>query len=486
MKNSKKVQIFATDISDPAIIKARTGIYTANEVKDVSQSRLKEFFVKKNDTYHVNKPLRDICVFASHNFLKDPPFGKMDFISCRNVLIYMEPYLQKRALTTFHYALNGKGFLLLGRTESANCVRDLFTLAKKTEKIFARNNVPVKYLHLSSPKSEGTRPRQNLNVKTETPRANFQKIADDIVLSKYAPAGVIVNEAMEINHFRGNTSSYLEQLSGEPTHNLIKMARDGLGFELRTLLLKAKKVKERVSKENVSFKINGRVSIISLEAIPLTNTPEPYYLILFHETGTGEVMAGNKRNKRQPAKGKNKKDDRDIRIRQLEQELAQTHEDMRGITDDQEATNEELQSDNEELLSSSEELQSLNEELETSKEELQSTNEELLVVNQEMVTLNEQLKAARDYSEAIVATTREPLLVLDKNLRIKTANRSFYETFPMTPRETEGKLIFDIGDKQWDILSLRNQLEKVLPENESFLISKSPIIQKVSVHGIRC
>jgi len=469
-KKSKKVQIFATDISDPAIAKARTGIYTAKDVAEVSPSRLKEFFIKKNDVYHINKELRDMCVFASHNFLKDPPFGKMDFISCRNVLIYMETYLQKQVLSTFHYALNEKGFLLLGRTESANSVRDLFALVRKSEKLFTRNNVPVKFIHQSSPKVEG-KYLQNRSVTADALHTNFQKLADDIVLSKYAPAGVIVNDAMDINHFRGNTNSYLRQLPGEPTHNLIKMAREGLGFELRTLMHKARKLKTPVSKENVSIKMKGHVSFITLEAIPLLNTPEPYYLILFHPAGSTEAersIKKNKSSKQESAKDKQKKDDKDLRIHQLEQELAQTHEDMRSITDDQEATNEGLQSDNEELLSSSEELQSLNEELETSKEELQSTNEELLVVNQEMITLNDQVKIARDYSEAIVSTTREPLLVLDQSMRIKTANRSFYEIFRTIPRETEGKLIFDIAEKQWNIPSLRDQLEKILPDNESF------------------
>ncbi len=470
--SQRKIQVFATDISEPAIAKARSGIYTKSELAGVSPSRLKEFFTKSNDVYQVKNQLRDMCVFAIHNFLKDPPFGKMDLISCRNVLIYMEPYLQKKALTTFHYALNPKGYVLLGRTESANSVHDLFELTKKSEKLFTRNDVPIKYMHTVSPRSEIDKSNPG-NFKIEALRNDFQKTADDIILSKYTPAGVIVNEAMEIVNFRGNTASFLEQLPGKPSHNLIKMARHGLGFELRNLVHRTKKEKTLVSKEDIHIRLDGTSSILSIDVIPLPKTIEPYYLVLFRHTPspksrTLENATQKQRGNQKLTKEKNIIDERDLRIQQLEHELAQSHEDMRSITDDQEAANEELQSDNEELLSSSEELQSLNEELETSKEELQSTNEELLVVNQEMISLNEQLTSARNYAEAIVSTTREPLIVLDEQLRIKTANKSFYDIFRMRPFETEGKLIYDLDDKQWNIPSLRNLLEQILPGKESF------------------
>lgn len=468
--NQERVQIFATDISEPAIAKARAGIYSKSELEGVSDQRLLEFFTRINGNYQVKKQIRDMCVFAVHNFLKDPPFGKLDFISCRNVLIYMEPYLQKKALTTFHYALNPKGVLLLGKSETVSSVPDLFGIALKGDKLFSRKDAPGKYMHTASLRSEQGLADMNMPVKPDHDklgRIDFQKTADDIMLSKYTPAGVVVNEDMDIVHFRGKTANYLEQLPGKPSHNLLKMAKDGLAFELRNILHKAKKEKGPVIKENVPLPANGIPGYISIEAIPLPNTIEPHYLILFHDNNLLPDKQSST-SQRKIAAGKPKKDDKDLRIQQLEQELAQTREDMRSITEDQQATNEELQSANEELLSSGEELQSLNEELETGKEELQSTNEELTVVNQEMISLNEQVTAARDYSENIIANIRESLLVLDKNQRVITANNSFYKTFRVNEQETEGFLIYDLGNKQWDIPSLRTLLEKIIPEKSIF------------------
>ncbi|MBK5270059.1 MAG: PAS domain S-box protein, partial [Bacteroidia bacterium] len=460
--SGERVQIFATDISEPAIAKARMGIYTKIELESVPPQRLKDFFTKINGSYQVNKQVRDMCVFATHNFLKDPPFGKIDFISCRNVLIYMEPYLQKKALTTFHYALNQKGFLLLGKSETTSGVSDLFASSAKNDKLFSRKNVPGKFMHIASQRSEKSLAETNTGSNYENKRTDFQKTADDIILSKYTPAGVVVNEAMDIVHFRGSTGNYLEPSPGKASLNLLKMAKEGLAFELRNILHKAKKDNAAVIKENIPLIVNGSPQKISIEAMPLPNVIEPHYLILFHNH-TLPLPA-----KREPSI-KRTKEEKILRIEQLEQELLQAREDMRSITEDQEASNEELQSANEELLSGSEELQSLNEELETSKEELQSTNEELTVVNEEMIGLNEQVTAARDYAEAIVANIRTPLLVLDKNLRIKSANNAFYKIFQTLESETEGKLIYDLGNKEWDIASLRTLLEHILPQKSSIV-----------------
>ncbi len=471
----EQVQLFASDLSERAIAKARTGIYTKADIEGVSPQRLQEFFKKTDGRYQVIKQVRDMCVFAHHNFLKDPPFGKIDVISCRNVLIYMEPYLQKKALTTFHYALNSKGLLLLGKSETISSVPDHFAAAAKTEKLFIRKDIPGRFMLLANGSSEQHVPAAK--PKNEIMITDFQKKADDIILSKYTPAGVVVNEALDIVYFRGNTSNYLEQLSGKPTHNLLLMAKHGLAFELRSLLQKAKKEKVTVSKATISLSMNGLLRTASIEVIPLPNTIEPHYLVLFHETNSADtppVTPGN-----QPTATK---DEKDLRIQQLEQELSQTREDMRSITEDQEAVNEELQSANEELLSGSEELQSLNEEMETSKEELQSTNEELLVTNQEMTSLNVQATTARDYAEAIISNIREPLLVLDASLRIKTANQTFYKTFRVYEPEIEGVLIYELSHKQWDIPELRTLLEKLLPEksaiNDFELIHTFPNIGK--------
>jgi two-component system, chemotaxis family, CheB/CheR fusion protein len=460
-----RVQIFASDLSEPAIAKARAGVYTKADVADLSPQRLNRFFSKTNGGYQVNKPIRDMCVFAAHNFLKDPPFGKMDLVSCRNVLIYMESYLQKKALTTFHYALNPAGFLLLGKAENIGGVPELFVAAAKHEKLFTRKDAPARFMPIASQRTELNASQNTASHEPEPMRTDFQKTADDIILSKYTPVGVVVNEALDIVHFRGNTGNYLEQVSGKPTHNLLLMAKNGLAFELRNLLHKAKKDKVSVSKENIPIAINGNLHTISIEAMLLPNTIEPHYLVLFHDIN----LLGNKAAVGAKKAGtRAKKDDKDQRILQLEQELAQAREDMRAISEDQEVINEELQSANEELLSGNEELQSLNEELETSKEELQSTNEELTVVNQEMVGLNEQITTARNYAEAIIANIREPLLVLDSRLRIKTANNAFYNTLRVNAAETEGELIYDLGNRQWNIPALRTLLEHILPQHSVF------------------
>ena len=463
--NHERIQIFGTDLSEPAILKARTGLYEKTELDSISPERLKEYFTKSNGGFQVNKSIRDMCVFAHHNFLKDPPFGKMDCISCRNVLIYMEPYLQKKALTTFHYALNPKGFLLLGKSETTGGVPDLFAAVEKNDKLYTRKDVPGRFMQVTSPRSEQILSRTTENAKSETIRTDFQKTADDILLTKYTPAGVVVNEAMDIVHFRGNTSNYLQQSPGKPSHNLLMMAKNGLGFELRNILHKAKTDKATVVKENIPLNVNGILVNISIEAVPLPNTLEPYYLILFHDNNLNDTDAFVTTNRKKNS-AKTKKEEKDIQIQLLEQELAQAREDMRSITEDQEASNEELQSANEELLSGTEELQSLNEELETSKEELQSTNEELTVLNHELTGLNEQITDARNYSESIVATLYQPLLVLDKHLRVKTANKAFYKTFKVIEQDTEGVLIYDLGNRQWNIPELRTLLEEILPQKK--------------------
>ena len=469
----QRVQIFATDISEPAIAKARNGIYSKINVQGLSEEHLKEYFTKNNGDYQVKKSIRDLCVFAQHNFLKDPAFSKMDFISCRNVLIYMEPYLQKKALTTFHYALNPKGFLLLGKSETTSGVPEHFALCQvkgtaKTDKIFTRKDIAGRFVPTASVRSEKSYVDTNVKSKNEVIQTDFQKTADDIMLSKYTPAGVVVNEAMDIVHFRGSTGNFLEPSPGKASFNLLKMAKEGLAFEVRNILHKAKKENATVVKENIPIQINGVLRNISIEAMPLPNIIEPHYLVLFHNqslTANSQLPTGTKKS---TAASKSTSAAKDLRILQLEKELAQSREDMRSITEDQEAANEELQSANEELLSGSEELQSLNEEMETSKEELQSTNEELTVVNQEMIGLNKQVTAARDYAEAIISTLHEPLLVLDKHLRIKSANSSFYKTFQVSEKDTEGKSIFDLGNKQWNIPDLRELLQNILSQRTKF------------------
>lgn len=454
-----KIQIFATDISEKSVSKARSGIYSKREMGGLSDDRLETYFTKVNGGFHIIKSIRDMCVFACHNFLKDPPFANMNFVSCRNVLIYMETFLQKRALTTFHYALKENGYLLLGHSETTAPASELFTPYGKSEKVYTRKTVPGKFLHLSSDKTESISKDSGFAVKKEPGRNDFQRSADEIVIAKFSPPGVVINEDMEIVQIRGLTGTWLEPSPGKPSLNVLKMVRHGLAFELRNVLHKAKTDHQPVVKEGIPLVSAEKQRLVTIEVIPLLHTVEGYYLILFRDT----VNDTSRADPDGMAKGTASDDTAENeRIRQLERELAQLREDMRSITEDQEAVNEELQSANEELLSGSEELQSLNEELETSKEEIQSTNEELTTLNQELFDRNDQLNVARLYTESIVATIREPLIILDKDMRVRTANRSYYTKFMTSDEETEGRSFYELGNGQWNIPALRLILENSL------------------------
>jgi len=459
-----RIQIFATDVSEGSVAKARVGLYSKREVSSLSAERLKKYFTSISGGFQVNKFIRDMCVFACHNFLKDPPFAKMDLVSCRNVLIYMEPFLQKRALTTFHYALKEGGFLLLGRSETTGPAVELFTPFVKAEKFYTRKSVRANFFHFVGNQGEGVPKGRASSVAVEAGREDFQKNADDVVLLRYGPPGVVVNEQLEIVQFRGSTGTWLESSPGKPSTSVIKMAREGLAFELRNILHKVKAGNKALIKEDIAIQIMGSQRLVTIEVIPLVKTAEPHYLILFKDrVAAGQTAEGSQKTVASVAADAENNHEAGY-IRRLENELTQLREDMRNITDDQEAVNEELQSANEELLSGSEELQSLNEELETSKEEIQSTNEELTTLNHELFDRNEQLNLSRIYAESIVATIREPLIILDRDMHVKSANRAYYDKFNAAEEETEGILFHEIGSGQWDIPALRTVLQGVLKD----------------------
>ena len=469
--STSKIQVFATDISEIAIAKARSGIYKKSEVDGLSLPLLQQFFTKTNGGFQVNKNIRDACIFAFHNYLKDPPFANIDLISCRNSLIYMDPFLQKNALITFHYALNEHGFLLLGKSETAGQVSELYSAFDKQGKIYTRKQARGRFLHVVAERKEEIFKKRNQGTGViEGLKDDFQKNADDVLLSRYAPPGVVVNMEMDIVHFRGSTGMWLESTSGKPNLNVLKMAREGLAFELRNALHKVKTTKEVLVKEDIPIQFMGKEHKVTIEVIPLTNSIELHFLILFKDRSSSIGISDEQKDNNESPDFKDvKKTKEQIQIQKLQKELAQAREDMRSITEDQEASNEELQSANEELLSGSEELQSLNEELETSKEETQTSSEELIIVNQELFDRNEQLNLSRLYAESIVTTIREPLIILNRNLQVRSANKSFYANFKTNAEETEGKALFELGNNQWDIPSLRKMLEKILPEKTSII-----------------
>ena len=272
---------------------------------------------------------------------------------------------------------------------------------------------------------------------------------------------------MEILMFRGATDLYLRHSSGKASLNILKMIPPEIAFELRNAISKAIKTKQTVRKAGIEMKVDAALRMISIEVIPVTiEWDEPLLLILFTEPEQVEIVAQqDKAGKHIPrAIGTAK----DRTIKKLKKELSATRADMHSLTQEQEAFNEELQNANEEVVSSNEELQSVNEELETSKEEIESTNEELITTNQELQTRNDLLNESYDYSEAIISTIHEPMIILDKDLRVKSANKSFYQKFRVTEEETERTLLYDLGNKQWNIPRLRELLEDIIPKNTHF------------------
>lgn len=457
------IQIFGSDLSQSAIDKARKGLYTQNDLHDVSARRIKDFFIKVGNNYQVTDAIRDICIFAPHNVFKDPPFSRLDLISCCNLLIYVDTELQEKILRSFHYALKPSGHLVLGKSEGIGTSINLFTQIDRKYKLFMRKDTKSRGIV-----DFGSQSSQKNNVKKESLNneenllvtIDIEKITDALLLRHHTPASVVIDSDLEIIQFRGSTDEYLSHTDGKASINLMKMAKGDLWLELRTAISKAKKSWKPYRKENIQLALKDKSKSITIEVDPLKTTEgDIYYLIIFEQTQSPLINSADSK------KSSINKTRRNV---QLEQELIQTRADMRSITEEQEATNEELQSANEEILSSNEELQSINEELETSKEELESTNEELLTVNEELQTRNAELTEARDYAQAIIRTVHSPLLILDKNLRVRTANRAFFQTFQVDEKNTEGNFIYDLGKGQWDIPALRKLLNEILPKNNIF------------------
>lgn len=428
MRLEVPVQIFGTDLSESAIQRARSGIYKESIVREVSEVRLRRFFHKVHaDGYQISKSIRDMCVFARQNVFSDPPFSRMDLISCRNVLIYLSPVLQKKVIPIFHYALKPAGFLLVGSTEGLlGAGAEIFTLVDRRSKIYQKMAVP-------SPVSFGLHINAQNNVTQEVQKparpphdeeqpkspADVQREADRLLLTRYVPSAVVVNDALEILQTRGRTSRFLELPTGKATLNLLKMARPGLLSELRTLIESVRRTGVSASKEGIAVEDGDNPVTVKMEVVPFS-TPardERYFLVLFEELDReARVPEPKILPKRSP---KEALDLKEIQIAQLKQELASTKEYLQSIIEGQEASNEELQSANEEIQSGNEELQSTNEELQTSKEELESANEELNTVNEEIQNRNQQLAQLSNDLINLLNSTTIPMIMLGEDLHIR-------------------------------------------------------------------
>jgi two-component system, chemotaxis family, CheB/CheR fusion protein len=604
------VQIFATDLNERSIERARAGIYSKNISEDVSPERLRRFFTDAEGGYRIGKPIRDMCVFARQNVITDPPFSRMDLISCRNLMIYLEPVLQKQVLPLLHYALNPAGVLWLGHSETTGAASDLFDPEDKKHRFYGKKlatgrpriSYPTGVQALELESDIARRPATAHGVGTPTSgEVEAQREADRIILARYAPSSALIDEEMRVLQLRGDTSPYLNQQPDRSIRNLLKLAREGLMVALRDAVDRARQDESPVRKENLRVKLDDVTGDVNLEVIPLRRSAsqERHFLILFETVEVADHGGERKAVDR-------RRISEDRKVRQLSQELAAARDYLQSVIEEYEATNEELQSASEESQSSNEELQSINEELETSKEELESSNEELITLNEELNNRNSELgrlnsdlvnllgsvqmpilmldsqhrirrftsaaekllnliptdvgrpigdlklnldypdlerlvtevidtvsvrevetrdgagrwhwlrvhpyktlekkidgaiialvdidalkriergiEAEREYAEAILRTTRDPLLVLRADLTVESANDAFYKTFKVKPAETKGRMIYKLGEGQWDIPQLRQLLEDIIPRNNVFndfeVVSKFPGIGKRSM-----
>ncbi|HEY6392353.1 MAG TPA: PAS domain S-box protein [Bryobacteraceae bacterium] len=587
MELNTPVQLFATDISDSGLDRARAGLYPDLIAQDVSPERLRRFFVRVDRGFQISKAIRESCVFARQDVIDDPPFAHTDLISCRNLLIYLDSVLQRRVLPIFHYSLNPTGLLLLGNAESIAAASDLFSAIDKQHRIYGRKPGPPQLTFNPAPDRDREK-TDPVKVRTTLTAPELQKKADLIIQSRYAPAAVVVDSDLEILHFRGQTGFYLAPAAGEATLSVLPMAREGLTAPLRKALRAAAERKIPVRDTGITVESQGERREINLEVTPIAGASpgERYYLIVFEEA---PAKVGAARPAVRAVKGAKRAAAPEGQVGELQQQLSEIRESLRNTKEEYEAHSEELRAANEEVRSANEELQSSNEELSTTKEELQSANEELTTLNEELQnrnqessTLNSDLlnllsavdipflmvddqlrlrrfsaaaetvldlkpmdighpvthihrgvdltdfgppirsvvetlgvkqwdlqdkggrwfsatirpyrtadnritgavivfvdidplkralraaEQARDYAEGMIDTVREPLLVLNGDLRIQRATPAFYKTFRVSRGETEGRLLYDVGNGQWNLPRLRELLGAALFRNESF------------------
>jgi len=562
-------EIFATDISETAIEQARAGTYMGTALERVSAQRLARFFTRTERGYQVAKIIRDSCVFARHNVAQDPPFSRLDLVSCCNVLIYLGPELQRKVMSILHYALKPAGFLLLGPSESLGTLSDSFHQVPGSHKIYCM--APAAGTQ-ALPRGDGHYGEMRLDrsrrVAGGTPALDVQREADRLVLAEHGPPGAVIDDEMNILQVRGHTAPYLELSPGDPTHNLLKLAREGLIAGLGKAIRTARQTNATAREDGFRVEGGGQLRDVAIKVTPFGNSSSSksrYFLVLFEDAASGADPKA-KPLRAMPDNG---------RAARLRRELAATKEYLQSIVEDNSTTLEELKEANEEAQASNEELETAQEELESANEELNTLNEELKISNVEFSKVNRDLanllesisiplvmvgrdlrirrftraiepmlnlissdvgrsitdlqpqmelpdlrrllldameggnrkprdirdsygrwyslrilpsvgadgktdgavlmlididaaKRGLDFAEAIVETVREPLVILNQNLLVLKANKAFYQAFRAVREETEDRLIYDLGNGQWNIPKLRELLENILPAHSTF------------------
>jgi len=410
------VQIFGTDLDDAAIETARAGRYPEGISIDVSPERLGRYFVREDSTYRIRTEIREMTVFAVQNVIKDPPFTKLDFISCRNLLIYLNADLQRRLLPIFHYALKPGGLLFLGSSESVGTYTDLFEVVDKKWRIFRRKEAalaPRTLLEFPAPRLK-TGLEGRVSAAGRAPReSNLSTIMDRVLLGRFVPASAVVSDRGDVVYIHGRTGAYLEPAAGQPRLNILDMAREGLQLELASALRQASAQDTEVVREGVRVRSNGSFTRVDLGVAKIQEPESVRGLLLVTFRPSPEAAEPV------PPKVRGRTKRELSRIEELERALLCTKESLQTTIEELETANEELKSSNEELQSTNEELQSTNEEMETSKEEMQSLNEELTTVNAEMQSKVEDLSRTNDDMQNLLNSTEVATIFLDKDLRIK-------------------------------------------------------------------
>lgn len=415
-------QIFGTDISEEAVQAARTGFFTRQQVQGLTSERLRKYFDTAKDGYKIKKHLRENCIFSRHDVSASPPFAKIDMISCRNLLIYFEQELQQRVLPILHYALNKSGYLWLGRSEAPTGLSKLFSAVDKTNKIYTKNPLatPTKYGFRGQLTPENKK-SDVLNSPNLPREMDQQKEIDRIIMSRFAPAGVVVNSELEILQVRGKTSSYLELPSGQPTYSLLKMVRPELVPAVRVLTNQAINHNIPARQKCVKYHYKQSQRAVDIEVTPVNPSAPPAerrYLTLFIESEVEKPTETKKSDQKKTGDAI-----QDDYVQGLLRELDLMREYQQTLAEGYEAAQEELTASNEELQSTLEEFQINNEELETAKEELQAANEELTTVNSELINRAEELAASEERFRLIIQSVKDyAIFMLDPEGRVATWN----------------------------------------------------------------
>lgn len=456
-KQNYNVQIFATDIDSESIEKARSGFYPDNIAADVSPERLTQFFIRENNIYRIHKTIRDMVVFAKQDIIKDPPFTKLDAISCRNLLIYFGNELQKKMIPLFHYALNPNGFLFLGNSETVAGFNDIFTALDKKWKIYRRKGMEGSHTTINTvqqPFIDGIITGKETVTAPEEIKSNVRELLERYLLEDYAPPCVIINADFEVLYVHGHTGKYLEPASGDASLKLTRMIREGLKMELTAAVRKVITKHITVRYNGLHVKSNGHTTLVNLVVQPFKkpDSLRNLIMVIFEEV---PANAAPEAILTPPVTNK------DQWISNMERELRTKDEYLQTTVEELETSNEELKSTNEELQSANEELQSANEELETSKEELQSVNEELNTVNAELQQKIEELSRVNNDMNNLLASTGIGTIFIDQKLYIQRFTPAATHIIKLIQTDIN-RPVSDIVSRLTDYTTLAEDIKKVL------------------------